>query len=100
MRLDGFLWLEGIIEKLAVKHSVEPWEVEEVFANSPRIRFRHKGNRQGEDVYIALGQTDAGRYLFVVFIHKPRTQDRLSSQALVVSARDMEQKERKRYDRD
>ena len=100
MRLESFLWLEEIIEKLAVKHGVEPWEVEELFANSPRIRFRQKGNRQGEDVYTALGRTDAGRYLFVVFIHKPRTQDRPSSHALVVSARDMEQKERKEYDRD
>jgi uncharacterized DUF497 family protein len=52
-----------------------------------------KGDRRGEDVYLALGQTDAGRYLTVLFIYK------FSSQALILSARDMAKKERKLYGR-
>jgi hypothetical protein len=36
-----------------------------------------KGEREGEDVYMALGQTEAGRYLTVLFIHK-KTKDALS----------------------
>ena len=37
----------------------------------------------GEDVYMALGQTDAGRYLTILLIYK------VSGDALILSARDM-----------
>ena len=39
------------------------------------------------------GQTDAGRYLIVFFIQKEKNL------ALILSARDMDQKERRRYER-
>ena len=68
-------------------------EVEEVFANRPRFRFVAKGDRSGEDVYSAIGQTNAGRYLIVFFILKPYHR------ALVISARDMDRKERRGYGR-
>jgi hypothetical protein len=42
-------------------------------------------------VYSALGQTDAGRYLSIFFIYK-RTKE-----ALILSSRDMAEKERKQY---
>ena len=58
---------------------------------TPKIRFVEKGEREGEDVYLALGQTDAGRFLSVLFIYK------LTQAALIVSARDMANKERKQY---
>ena len=29
-----------------------------------------KGNKKDENVYSALGQTDSGRYVVVIFIHK------------------------------
>jgi uncharacterized DUF497 family protein len=59
--------------------------------NKPKIRFVEKGGRKGEDVYMALGQTDAGRYLAVLFIYKK------TKEALIMSARDMANKERKQY---
>lgn len=93
MRIEELIWLDAIIEKLAVKHRVDPDEVEEVFRNRPKFRFVEKGDRKREDVYLALGRTDAGRYLAVLFIQK------LSSQALILSARDMADKERKLYAR-
>jgi hypothetical protein len=93
MHIDDFIWLPDIIQKLAVKHQVTQDEVEEVFFNSPRFRFVESGNRMGEDVYAATGQTDAGRYLIVFFIHKP------GSRALILSARDMDSKERKRHEK-
>jgi uncharacterized DUF497 family protein len=52
-----------------------------------------KGRIAGEDLYMALGQTDAGRYLSVFFIRKE------GKLALMISARDMDTKERKRYGR-
>jgi uncharacterized DUF497 family protein len=91
--IDDFVWLPDIVEKLAVKHHVGQEETEEVFFNGPRYRFVESGHRPGEDVYSASGQTDAGRYLIVFFIHKP------ANTALILSARDMDEKERGRYER-
>ena len=93
MRVEEVIWLDAIIEKLEVKHYVSPDEVEEVLRNKPKFRFVEKGDREGEDVYLALGQNDAGRYLAVLFIYKP------SAQALILSARDMAAKERRLYGR-
>ncbi len=93
MRIDEIIWLQQFVEKLAVKHGVEKTEVEEVLANRPYFRFVSKGNQPGEDVYSAMGQTDAGRYLIVFFIRK---SDR---RVLIISARDMTRTERRNYER-
>ena len=61
------------------------------FDNRPKFRFLEKGERAGEDVYVALGQSNAGRYLAVMFIHKK------SKDALILSARTMAPKERRLY---
>jgi len=91
MRIEGIIWLRDIVDKLAVKHHVELHEVEQVLNNKPRIRFIEKGERKGENVHMALGQTDAGRYLTILFIHK------MTKEVLILSARDMAPKERKQY---
>lgn len=93
MYIDDLIWLPQIVEKLAVKHSVTQVEVEEVITNRPRVRRQESGHRPGEDMYAAYGRTDAGRYLVVFFVRKS-----LHS-ALVISARDMDATERKRYER-
>jgi len=93
MYIDDFIWLEDIIDKLLAKHQVTPEEVEEIFFNHPRFRFVESGYRVGEDGYSASGQTDAGRYLIVFFIRKP------VNLALILSARDMDKKERRLYER-
>jgi uncharacterized DUF497 family protein len=64
-----------------------------VFDNQPHVKRMNKGHFRGEDVYRALGQTDTGRYLVVFFIVK------LSREALILSARDMDHKERRSYAR-
>ena len=92
MYIDDFIWLPDVVEKLAAKHGLTQDETEEVFFNGPLFRFVESGFRPGEHVYAALGQTDAGRYVIVFFIHKP------GHLALIVSARDMDRKERKRYE--
>ena len=93
MKIEGVIWLSNIVDKLSVKHAVETYEVEEIFLGNPKFRFVEKGDREDEDVYMALGQTDGGRYLIVLFIYKK------TKEALILSARDMAQKERKLYDR-
>jgi uncharacterized protein len=92
MYIEDFIWLDEIVEKLEAKHGVSPAEVEEVFESNPYFRYIAKGRRKkNENVYAAYGQTDAGRYLTVFFIHKP------GNLALIISARGMDDKERKRY---
>lgn len=93
MFIDEFVWLPDIIEKLEAKHHVNQNEVEEVFFNAPKYRFVESGHRPDEDVYSAGGQTDSGRYLIVFFIHK------LGNTALLLTARDMDSKERRRHER-
>lgn len=92
MKITGFIWLEDIVEKLAQKHGVQQQEIKEVFAKLPHFRFAEKGHRPGENVYAALGQTDAGRYLIVFFVHKK------DGRALPLSARNMTHAERRRYE--
>jgi len=91
MRITGIIWLEEIIEKLEQKHSFKQVEVIQVLANSPRFRLVEKGHRRGENVYSAMAQTDAGRYLTIFFIRKE------DGRALILSARDMTDSERRRH---
>ena len=65
MRIDAIYCSEEVADKLAVKHQVEVEEAEDVLWGNPHIRFRERGKRKGENLYIAFGQTDAGRYLVV-----------------------------------
>lgn len=93
MKITGIIWLEDIVEKLLWKHNVKQHEVIEVLQNEPRFRLIEKGHREGENVYSASSQTDAGRYLIVFFVYK---KDR---RALILSARDMSSAERRKYER-
>jgi uncharacterized protein len=80
-----------IVDKLANKHHITQDEVEQVFINNPQYRFLEQGKIGDEHVYSAYGQTDSGRYVTVIFIRK------FGNSALVISARDMDRKERKQY---
>ncbi len=91
MKIVECLWKEQFVEKLERKHRVFTDEVEEAFRNAPRFDFVSKGHIAGENVYRALGQTDAGRYLVIFFVYKG------GEKALPISARDMDAKERRRY---
>ena len=91
MKIDGILWLEKIVDKIRTKHQITQDEVEEVFVNNPQYRFLEKGRIDDEHVYGAYGRTHAGRYVTVIFILKFRKS------ALIISARDMDKKERKQY---
>ena len=91
MQIRKIIWLDHIVEKIETRHRLSQDEIEEVFANYPRYRKAENGDFDGEDLYYAYGRTESGRYVFIVFIYK------LTHDALIVSARDMEQNERKRY---
>jgi len=91
MKITGTIWLQTIVEKIIKKHCITPDEVEQVFANKPQYRFLENGKIEKEDVYAVYGQTDAGRYITIIFILK------FNSRALIITARDMDKKERKQY---
>ena len=93
MKIEGIIWLRDVVDKLGYKHHVGIHEVEEVLRNKPKYRFVEKGNRKGENVYLALGRTSAGRYLSVLFIYK------VTKEALILSARSMAKKERRQYEK-
>ena len=93
MKIVDIIWLPQVIDKLDWKHNVDPEEVEEILFGQPFYRKIQKGHISGEDLYAALGQTDAGRYLIIFFIYKS------TQEALIISARDMDKKERRQYER-
>ncbi|MEM7130777.1 MAG: BrnT family toxin [Chloroflexota bacterium] len=91
MHINEVLWLPDFEEKISDKHRLETDEVEEALFSEPHVRFVEKGYRPNENLYAAYGNSDAGRYIIVFFILKP---DR---RALVISARDMDEKEKRHY---
>ena len=93
MYVIDIIWLPDIIDKLQWKHQVSPSEVEAALFGRPTHRKVQAGHIPGEDVYAAFGRTDAGRYLVVFFVYKR------SREALIISARDMNERERRLYER-
>lgn len=79
------------------RHQVRPYEVEEaVFGDRNRVLRRVGSARRNprETVYRYLGRTVAGRYLFgALLVYEDRET------ALPMTARDMTDTEKKRYNR-
>jgi uncharacterized protein len=89
--LEGFEWDEGNRTKNWVKHQVSTAECEEVFFNLPLLLAADASHSQVEQRYYVLGQTDAGRHLFMAFPVR-------ASLIRVISARDMSREEKQKYE--
>lgn len=87
----GFEWDEGNAGKIRIKHRVSRSECEQIFFNLPVVVGDDTKHSHAEDRYFALGRTDTGRGLFVVFAVRGES-------IRVISARDMNRKERRIYD--
>ncbi len=87
----GFDWDEGNTDKNLITHNVENWECEQVFFNQPLVVLDDLRHSMTEKRWAAFGKTDAGRLLMVVFAKR---QDLIR----VISARDMNRKERGFYE--
>lgn len=90
-RCKGFQWDERNSEKIWIEHRVSRSECEQPFFNEPFIVAKDEKHSQEEERYYALGQTDAGRLLFIVFTIR-------GDLIRVISARDMSRKERRVYE--
>jgi uncharacterized protein len=86
----AFDWDDGNINKNWLKHKVLQEECEQVLVNSPRIfeDFKHSIDEKRMTAY---GETDAGRRLTVVFTIRQLL-------IRVISARDQNSKEKKKYE--
>lgn len=93
MKISGIIWIDEIVDKLERKHNVQQDEVRQTLRNGPHFRFVETGHRPGENVYAAMGRTDAGRFLIVFFVLKK------DKRAVIVSARTMTDKEKRRYEK-
>lgn len=92
IKINEIIWRGSFVEKIESKHHMTTSQVEEILRGKKKVYRIAKGNVKGEDVYLALGKTSAGRCLSVFFILKKNRN------ALPISARDMDSKERRRYE--
>jgi uncharacterized DUF497 family protein len=86
----GFDWDSGNRDK-NLKHNVQNWECEQVFFNDPLIVLEDPRHSIAENRFAAFGKTDSGRQLVVVYTVR-------GSRVRVVSARDMNKRERRFYE--
>lgn len=92
-RIAGFEWDDGNRRKSADKHDVSQAEAESLFLNDPLIIAEDKKHSGSEQRFNALGQTSQGRLLHVTFTLRQK-----GILIRVISARDMNRKERKLYE--
>ena len=92
MRISEIGWTDADVEHIA-RHRITPDEVEEVVGSRPLWHNGRKHRQTGRRSLYAFGQTEAGRYLFVVFSPLGR------GRARCVTAREMDTKARRFYDR-
>ena len=88
----GFLWDQGNINKNWLKHRVENTECEEVFFDDHKVISKDTLHSHNEPRLIVLGQTKNRRLLYIVFTLR-------KNQIRVISARDVNKKERRLYEK-
>lgn len=94
-RIEGFDWDGGNGRKNLNSHGVEQAEAEQVFVDPRLLVLDDVRHSQDEDRFHALGATADGRRLQISF-----TLRQTGTKIRVVSARDMNRKERTLYDQD
>jgi uncharacterized DUF497 family protein len=92
-RIAGFDWDGGNSRKSADKHDVSQAEAEGVFFNDPLIVVEDSKHSETEPRFNALGKTAQSRLLHITFTLR---QD--GTLIRVISARDMQRKEKKAYE--
>ena len=91
LQCQGFQWDEGNAEKNWLSHQVSRVEAEQVFFNRPLVVIEGEQRSEYVSRYYALGQTDTGRRLFVVFTIR-------EAMIRMISIRPMSRRERRIYD--
>ena len=89
--MRNIVWIDKFIIKIQPKHYLTVDEVEDALLSGAIFRRASRGRVRGENVYVAYGKTNGGRYRFIVFIYKQYME------ALIISARDMTLKEQRYF---
>lgn len=92
-RVVGFDWDAGNTAKSAAKHGVSTAEAEQVFSSYPLLITPDEAHSRSERRFRALGQTISGRVLTIIFTLRDH-----DTKIRVISARDMNRKERGLYE--
>ena len=88
--LKGFEWDAGNSDKNWRRHAVRQVEAEQALLNRPLLLVVDVAHSQREPRFIALGSTEAGRALTIVFTVR-------GARIRLISARPMSQSEKKTY---
>ena len=92
-RIEGFDWDDGNSRKSVDRHDVSQAEAEQVFVDPRLLVSADEKHSTSEPRFHALGTTAAGRLLQISF-----TLRRDETKLRVISARDMNRKERTLYE--
>ncbi|MBU1071312.1 BrnT family toxin [Patescibacteria group bacterium] len=87
-----FNWDQGNINKNLEKHKITNEESEEVFLNPPVTIIEDPKHSLHEPRLMALGKADSGKLLTVIFTAR-------NKKIRIISARQMNKKERKLYEK-
>ncbi|MDA8172046.1 MAG: BrnT family toxin [Nitrospiraceae bacterium] len=93
LKIEGFEWDKGNSRKNE-KHGVDAAEAEQVFFDQRVLMFADEKHSQREARYQALGKTNEGRLLHVVFTLRSG-----GAKIRIISARPMNHKERSVYEK-
>jgi len=88
----SFEWDEGNLDKSYEKHGITPKEAEEIFVSEELYVLPDIKHSQKEKRFIALGKTQEGKHLFIVFLIK-------KEKIRIISARRMHKKELQKYEK-
>jgi len=86
MKIQNITWDQETVDHIA-RHAVSPEEVEQVLFNDEDVPIIM---RSRENKYLTYGETDSGRFLFIVWVSKYR-------KTRIVTARNMTKKEKQFY---
>ncbi|PIU03531.1 hypothetical protein COT44_02800 [Candidatus Shapirobacteria bacterium CG08_land_8_20_14_0_20_39_18] len=85
-----FIWDKGNQDKNFLKHKVSCDEAEEIFFDENKVISQDKFHSEREDRFIIIGKTREERLLYIVFTIR-------NDKIRIISARDINKKERKLY---
>ncbi len=89
----AFDWDTNNLNKNRLKHGVSKEESEEVFFNKPIIIFDDEKHSLKEKRYKALGKTNKGRKISLVFTFR-------GNKVRIITVRDQSKKERRFYEKE
>ena len=85
-----FEWDKGNINK-NVKHNVEDREAEQVFFDEGKLVIEDEKHSTNEERFMLLGKTKSGGKLSIIYTLR-------GGKVRIISARDMNKKERRKYE--